>query len=210
MPAGLSTSDFYYILPELVLTGGALLVLVADVLLPRAQRAALAWITLLVLGATLASLVPFANTHVEVAHGLMAVDRFALFFKVLFLVAAAITVLMSIRYLEVEGATPGEYYFLILCATLGMMIMAGGIDLITHLHRPRDDGGVVLHPGRLHQAEPAVERGGGQVLPARRVLARHPAVRHVADVRPVRDDRTCARWRRCSSGRSATRGWCWR
>ena len=27
MPAGLSTSDFYYILPELVLTAGALLVL---------------------------------------------------------------------------------------------------------------------------------------------------------------------------------------
>ena len=38
---------------------------------------------------------------------------------------------MSVRYLEVEGASPGEYYFLILCATLGMMIMAGGIDLIT-------------------------------------------------------------------------------
>jgi hypothetical protein len=46
MPAGLATSDFYYILPELVLTGGALLVLIADVLLPRERRAALAWITL--------------------------------------------------------------------------------------------------------------------------------------------------------------------
>src|SRR5919107_1092103 len=73
MPPGISTSDFYYILPELVITGGALLVLVADVL----------------------------------------------------------TVLMSTRYLEVEGASPGEYYFLVLCATLGMMVMAGGIDLIT-------------------------------------------------------------------------------
>ena len=30
-----------------------------------------------------------------------------------------------------EGARPGEYYFLILCATLGMMFMASGIDLIT-------------------------------------------------------------------------------
>jgi NADH-quinone oxidoreductase subunit N len=40
-------------------------------------------------------------------------------------------VMMSVRYLEIEGASPGEYYFLILCATLGMMIMAGGIDLIT-------------------------------------------------------------------------------
>src|SRR5262245_25531212 len=131
MPAGLSTSDFYYILPELVITTGALVVLIADVLLPRESRAALAWITLAVIGATLASLAPFASTHVEVAHGLLAVDRFALFFKILFLIAAAITVLMSTRYLAVEGASPGEYYFLILCATLGMMVMAGGIDLIS-------------------------------------------------------------------------------
>src|SRR5476651_633233 len=131
MPAGVSLSDFYYIIPELVLTVGALLVLVADVALPKAQRGILAWVTLLVIGATLASLVPFASTRVEVAHGLLAVDRFALFFKIIFLGAAAITVLMSVRYLAIEGASPGEYYFLVLCATLGMMVMAGGIDLIT-------------------------------------------------------------------------------
>jgi NADH-quinone oxidoreductase subunit N len=131
MPPGISSSDFYYILPELVLTAGALLVLIADVALPKSQRAALAWVTLLALGATAVSLLPFTSTRVDVAHGLMAVDQFALFFKVVFLFAAAITVLMSIRYLAVEGASPGEYYFLILCATLGMFVMAGGIDLIT-------------------------------------------------------------------------------
>ena len=131
MPAGLSTSDFYYILPELVLTAGALLLLIVDVLLPKGRGATLAWVTLAVIGATLASLVPFESTHVEVAHGLLAVDRFALFFKIVFLISAAITVLMSVRYLSVEGASPGEYYFLVLCATLGMMIVAGGIDLIT-------------------------------------------------------------------------------
>jgi NADH-quinone oxidoreductase subunit N len=141
MPPGVSATDFYYILPELVLTGGALVVLVADVLLARLPATAqppryhhgraLAWIALAVIGATLAALAPFTSTHVEVAHGLLAVDRFALFFKIVFLAAAAITVLMSIPYLDIEGASPGEYYFLILCATLGMMIMAGGIDLIS-------------------------------------------------------------------------------
>jgi NADH-quinone oxidoreductase subunit N len=134
MPAGISTSDFYYILPELVLTAGSLLVLVVDVLVGRGGKSSsstLGWVSLAVLGATLYSLTPFTHTRVEVAHGLIAVDGFALFFKVLFLVAAAITVLISMRYLEIEGASPGEYYFLILCATLGMMIMAGGIDLIT-------------------------------------------------------------------------------
>ena len=83
MPTGISLSDFYYILPELVLTGGALLVLVADVLLPRRSGNALAWITLLVIGATAAALLPFVNTHVDVAHGLLAVDRFAVASRVL-------------------------------------------------------------------------------------------------------------------------------
>ena len=125
-------SDFYYLLPELVLTAGALLVLVADVLLPRARNA------LLRVGLArrarrrgrrARARAPARN--VDVASGLIAVDRFALFFKVLFLVAAILTVLMSPRYLESRACAPGEYYFLILCATLGMMIMAGGIDLIT-------------------------------------------------------------------------------
>ena len=134
MPPGISTSDFYYILPELVLTAGSLLLLIVDVLLPKSRGGAapLAWVTILVLGATAVALGPFASTHVEVAGGLLAVDRFGLYFKIVFLFAAAVTVLMSIPYLEVEGArSPGEYYFLVLCATLGMMIMAGGIDLIT-------------------------------------------------------------------------------
>ena len=75
MPPGVSLSDFYYILPELVLTGGALLVLIADVLLPKDRRAALAWVTLLALGATAASLVPVAHTHVEVADDVAAAQR---------------------------------------------------------------------------------------------------------------------------------------
>jgi NADH-quinone oxidoreductase subunit N len=132
MPPGINAADFYYILPELVLTGGALLLLIVDVLLPRRTNAPLAWVTIAVLAATAVSLLPFGSTHVEVAHGLLAVDRFAFFFKLLFLMAAVITVLMSVPYLDVEGIrSPGEYYFLILCAVLGMMIMAGGIDLIT-------------------------------------------------------------------------------
>src|SRR5262252_3363314 len=130
MPAGLSVSDFYYILPELVRTGGALLLLVADVMLPRGSKA-LTGIAVAIIAATFVSLLPFRNTHVEVSHGLLAIDQFALFFKIVFLLSALLTILMSASYLEIEGASPGEYYFLVLCSTLGMMIMASGIDLIT-------------------------------------------------------------------------------
>ena len=131
MPAGISTRDFFYILPELVLAGGALVLLVADVLVPRSRQGILAVVALLALGATALALLPVADAHVVVSRGLISIDRFALFFKVLFLVAAALTVLMSVRYLSVERASAGEYYFLILCATLGMMFMASGTDLIT-------------------------------------------------------------------------------
>ncbi len=132
MPSGLpAPGDFWYLLPELVLTAGALLLLLADLVVPRDRPSTLTWVTLGVIAATGAALVPVADAQTQIAHGLIAVDRFALFFKVLFLIAAAMTVLMSDHYLSIEGMRAGEYYFLILCATLGMMFMAGGTDLIT-------------------------------------------------------------------------------
>lgn len=131
MPAGFSSADFYYLLPELLLTAGALAVLLLEIALPRALRGWLAWITVGVLAGALAALLPSAGENLTIAKGLLAVDGFGFFFKVLFLLSAIVTVLMSPRYLDVERASPGEYYFLVLCATLGMMFMAGGIDLIT-------------------------------------------------------------------------------
>ena len=131
MPPGFSPADFYYLLPELVLTAGALLLLIVDVLLPRAWDRVLAWLAVGVLAASAAALILTGQDTLTIARGTLAVDGFGLFFKIVFLAAASMTVMMSSRYLTVENVTPGEYYFLILCATLGMMFMAGGIDLIT-------------------------------------------------------------------------------
>ena len=107
MPPGIYGSDFYYLLPEIVLTAGSLLLLMADLLVPRNKQSILAGVALAVLAGTALALVPVADAHVQVSKGLIAVDRFALFFKVLFLGSAALTVLMSVRYLEVEGARAG-------------------------------------------------------------------------------------------------------
>lgn len=130
MPAGFSIQDFQYILPEIVLTAGALLLLVVDLLTSRQQQRVLGWCALAVLGATALTLLPFSGANLVVSRGLLAIDGFAFFFKLIFLGSAAITILMSSSYLEAEGLKAGEYYFLILCATLGMMFMASGIDLI--------------------------------------------------------------------------------
>ncbi len=130
MPAGLSTTDLAFLLPEIVLTLGALAMLVADVLAP-ARRALLASGANAVLAATLAAILVDRHADVHVAGGLIAVDLFSTFFKLVFLSAAIMTVLMSHRYLAIEGINAGEYHFLVLCATLGMMVMAGAIDLIS-------------------------------------------------------------------------------
>ena len=130
MPAGFSSLDFYYILPELVLTGGAMLLLLLAVLVPR-RDGLLLWTALAAVALTLVLVVRFFGLDVTASRGLLAIDGFAAFFKVVVLLSAALTLLMSAPYLKVEGIRAGEYYFLILCATIGMMFMASGVELIT-------------------------------------------------------------------------------
>jgi NADH-quinone oxidoreductase subunit N len=131
MPDGPAPRDLFYLLPELVLTAGSLLLLVVTAILPRRLDRWLWWVTIAVLAAAAAVLPAAAGVNATVARGLVAIDGFAFFFKVLFLLAAGLTVAMSHRYLTVEDARPGEYCFLVLVATVGMMVLAGGIDLIT-------------------------------------------------------------------------------
>src|SRR5215469_5774116 len=63
-------------------------------------------------------------------HNTVLVDGFFIVFALLFLAAAALVVLLSIRYMDLEREQEGEFYALILFACIGMMFMASGIDLI--------------------------------------------------------------------------------
>jgi len=58
------------------------------------------------------------------------VDGFFVYFSALLLAATALTVLLSVRYLETEEEQHGEYYALMLFACAGMMFMASGIDIV--------------------------------------------------------------------------------
>jgi NADH-quinone oxidoreductase subunit N len=131
MPPGLSPRDFYYILPEIVLSIGAMLVLMADLYVAREKRGVLTGLSIGVLAATAVAMAIVGNPHATISRGLMSIDAFAIFFKVLFLGAAALTLMMSGPYLEIEDTPAGAYCFLILSATLGMMFMASGSDLVT-------------------------------------------------------------------------------
>src|ERR1035441_8869658 len=60
----------------------------------------------------------------------LLVDRFAIYFWYLFLAGAAIAILMSVHYLELEDEHHGEYYSLLLLSVVGMMCMAAGYDIV--------------------------------------------------------------------------------
>jgi NADH-quinone oxidoreductase subunit N len=62
--------------------------------------------------------------------GSVLMDGFAIYFFYLFLGGAAIAILMSVHYLEIEHEHHGEFYALILFSVVGMMCMASGFDIV--------------------------------------------------------------------------------
>lgn len=60
----------------------------------------------------------------------MVVDHFTIYFWYLFLAGAAISILTSAHYLDIEHEHHGEFYSLILFSVIGMMCMAAGFDIV--------------------------------------------------------------------------------
>ncbi len=128
-------SDAIRILPEILLFGFAFLILLLSAILPKEDRRWIAWVSLLGMLFIVPSVVRYARQLVGVASspvffGDVAVDALGAFFKLLFLVGAILTVLISIRYLDIERMQSGEYYALIMIATAAMMFMATALSLL--------------------------------------------------------------------------------
>ncbi len=141
----LNVRDLQLIAPELILTVVACLALVMEVILPYKFSKWIAWFSLVGIALALISLAAqFVGmggsfnlaalqsvTPVDGFYNMVRIDGFALVFKAIFLIAAALTVAISARYLDIEREQHGEYYALILFATVGMMFLGSGSDLIS-------------------------------------------------------------------------------
>src|SRR6266403_4056194 len=141
----ISIRDLQLIAPELIITVTACVALVMEVILPYklskwTAHFSLAGIALAMvsLGAQFVSmngtfkLGALQNlTAVDGFYGMIRIDGFALIFKAIFLIAAALAVLIAMRYLDIEREQHGEYYALVLFATVGMMFLGSGYDLIS-------------------------------------------------------------------------------
>jgi NADH-quinone oxidoreductase subunit N len=130
-----SSAGHYLIvlLPETVLTLGAFVVLLLDVFQRgRDPGPSGAWTgqaaVASVLAAAAASL--WVGLNVEASSGLVAVDDFRLAASLVLLGGTLLALLFAFDYGRREGLHIGEFYALVLLATVGMLVLVGARDLV--------------------------------------------------------------------------------
>ena len=135
--------------PELILLITGVAILVADLVWPartkrpaRNERAKAYWlpaIALIGLGTALVATCLLLGTEPVAVLAMMTVDPFALFFKILAIVAVALVSLAAAPWLKASGersesgGTPyrGEFFALLVFACLAICLASSAIDLIT-------------------------------------------------------------------------------
>jgi NADH-quinone oxidoreductase subunit N len=127
--------NFALILPEIIVSLAGVVVMLADAFLHRTrQRWTTGALSLLGLGAAAGACVWLwqggAGARDSAFNGMIVLDRLRLSFTFVFIVVAALTVLVSMIWMERERLPAGEFHSLLLFATAGMMLMASGGDLV--------------------------------------------------------------------------------
>src|SRR5580704_18250833 len=133
-------TDYLLSLPIVMLTVFALGILLIDLIIPPEWKwmnavMAFAGVLFSTAGVLKIQLEQFkaakvgASLEVAFAHS-MVLDHFSIYFYYLFLAGAGLSILMSVRYLEIEHENHGEFYSLILFSVIGMMCMASSFDIV--------------------------------------------------------------------------------
>jgi NADH-quinone oxidoreductase subunit N len=131
MPSG---EDYLRFLPEIIMAAmGTLIMLLEGLLTGRGEErngTLYGHLTLATLFAAAAAAV-VANQHAGTAFsGMLIVDSYATFFRVLVIAVGVLTVLCSYQYLRREHANSGEYHALLLFSIMGQCVMATAGELI--------------------------------------------------------------------------------
>lgn len=136
----MSQNDVLSLLPEIILCGGGVLILLADAVAPGLRRAWTA-VTLAVVvaamwgawwaWATLAGGYGDPFYIFKSCNGMLETGRISLAFSLVVLAATAISVLAADNYLRRERIQGGEYYALLLWCATGMLLMLRATELLT-------------------------------------------------------------------------------
>src|SRR5688572_11235137 len=121
------------IAPELIVCGVAVLVMLIDAFVKPTQRWVTGGVALagLALGAAATIWLWVSGTpSFDAFNGMIALDELRLGFTLIFLLVSFLTLLISTVWVENEKLPAGEFHALLMFATVGMMLMASGNDLV--------------------------------------------------------------------------------
>jgi proton-translocating NADH-quinone oxidoreductase, chain N len=116
-------------LPELILAGGAMVLLMLGVTTKRERGELVLWFAIVLLAVS-GLFVASGEGIATLFHDSFVVDPFARALKLLTLTGAAVALLMSIDYWRGAGGVKFEFPVLVLLATTGMLMMISANDLI--------------------------------------------------------------------------------
>src|SRR3954447_6814976 len=123
-------ADFIRFLPEIILTIMGTFLMVMDPILNKRASYAFGHVSLLALFGAMGGAM-YAYTMPGAAFGgMLIVDGFATFFRVLVIAVGILTIFPSYRFLEQQDAECGEYHALLLFSIAGEFLMAASNDLI--------------------------------------------------------------------------------
>ncbi len=121
-----------YFVPELLLAGVVLAIVLADLFLGKERSAWLSILSLVGCGVVLVAVLhQYDLGSRSIFNDMLVVDPFSLYFKLLFLASAITVVFLSIGSIELAGRPVGEYFSLLLLLTLGLFFMASATNLLT-------------------------------------------------------------------------------
>ena len=126
-----TVSDFSLILPELILLGAALCLLIFGVFRRTDANQRVSGLAVVFMGVSLVFVLADSGDTIKIFGGLLIIDRFGQFMKALVLVGAILTLIMGHGYRKREGLMQFEYPVLITFATLGMLLMVSANDLMS-------------------------------------------------------------------------------
>ena len=132
MPVSLAPAGIEYIrfLPEIILSAAGTLLMVLDVILRKGPKDSYGIISIVALVAAMGASVLAYQSAGSAFSGMLIVDGFATFFRVLVIGVGILTVLLSFRFLAREGAETGEYHALLLFSVAGQCVMVSANELI--------------------------------------------------------------------------------
>ncbi len=129
MPIEIPTLNLVALAPELVIIITAALVMFLDLFVE--DKRITGYLSLLGLaGAAVASFMLFGRSPAPAFQDMAVSDGYSLVLNLIFIITAALSVLIALSYLNDKDMQRGEYYTLILFSTGGMMLMGAATDLI--------------------------------------------------------------------------------